>query len=80
MNLENYILPHIGHATTFPRPHPLLATLIENYASPLSLHVEASLIQHSLFEDFAFCASVLPGPLPRLATKAAITSFPLSLL
>ena len=56
MNLENYILPHMGHATDFRRPRPLLANVVENYVSPLSLHVEASSIQCYLFEDSSCCA------------------------
>lgn len=79
MNSENYILPHMGHAATFPRPRPLLAAIVENYAFPLSLHVNASSIQCSLFEDFGCFASVLLGPLTWLATKAAIAPFPPSL-
>ena len=69
----------MGHAVAFPRLRPLLAVFIENYVSPLSLHVEASSIQRSLFEDCACCASVLPGPLPWLTIKDAIAPFPLSL-
>lgn len=79
MNLENYILPHMGHAATFPRPRSLLAAVIENYASPLSLHVDTTSIQHSLFEYYVCGASVLPGPLLWLATYATIAPFPLSL-
>ena len=79
MNLENYFLPHMGHAVAFPRPHPLLAVVVQNYVSPISLHVKASSIQRYLFEDFGCCASILPGPLPWLATEVAITPFPLSL-
>ena len=79
MNLENYFLPHMGHATVFPRPRPLLATVIENYVFPLSLHVDASSIQCYLFEDFGFFASFLPRPLLWLVTEATITPFPLSL-
>ena len=75
MNSENYILPHMGHAVAFPRPRPLLVVVVANYVSPLSLHVEASSIQRSLFEDFGCCALVLLGPLPWLATEAAITPF-----
>lgn len=79
MNLENYFLPHMGHAVTFPRPCPLLVAVVENYVSPLSLHVEASSIQHSLFEDSFCCALVLPGPLLWLVTEVAIAPFPRSL-
>ena len=79
MKMESYILPHMGNATTFPRSCPLLAAVIEKYVSYLSLHVEASLIQCSLFEDYVCCASVLLWPLPWLATEAAITPFPVSL-
>ena len=79
MKMENYFLPHMGLAASFPRPRPLLTAVIENFVFPLSLHVEASSIQHYLFEDFGCCASVLPGPPPWLATKVAITPFPLSL-
>ena len=57
----------------------MLAAFIENYVSPLSLHVDASSIQHSLFEDYVCGASVLLGPLPWFTTKAATTPFPLSL-
>ena len=78
MNLENYFLPQMGHATAFPRPRPLLAAIISNSVFPLSLHVEVSSIQCSLFEYSIGCASVLPGPLPWLATEAAISPFPLS--
>jgi len=79
MKMENYFLAHMGHAIAFPRPHPLLAAVVENYVSPLSLHVEASSIQHSLFEDYVCCALVFLGPLLWLATEVAITPFPLSL-
>ena len=77
--MENYFLPHIGHVVAFPRPHPLLAPILANYVFPLSLHVDPSSIQCSLFQDYVCCASVLPGPLPWLATKAVVTPFPLSL-
>ena len=79
MKMKNYFLPHMGHAATFPRPRPLLAAVVANFVSRLSLHVAASSIQRSLFEDFGCYASVLLGPLSWLATKAAIAPFPLSL-
>ena len=79
MKMENYFLPHMGHAAAFPRPRPLLAAVIANFVFPLSLHVGASSIHHSLFEDYVCFASVLPWPLLWLATKAAITSFSLFL-
>jgi len=60
-------------------PDPPNVTTIQNYVSPLSLHVEASSIQRYLFEDFRCRALVLPGPLLWLSTKAAIAPFPLSL-
>ena len=69
----------MGHAAAFPRPHPLLAAIVANYVFPLSLHVEASSIWRSLFEDYVCCASVLPGPLSWLAIEAKITPFPSSL-
>ena len=79
MNSKNCFLTHMGRAAPFPRPRPLLATVVENYAAPLSLHVEASSIECYLYEDFGCYASVLLGPLPWFATEAAITPFPLSL-
>jgi len=79
MNSESYFLTHMGLATGFPWPHPLLTIVVENFVFPLSLHVDTSSIQHSLFEYYVCCASVIPRPLPWLATKAAIASFPLSL-
>ena len=79
MNLENYLLPRMGHAASFPRPRPLPTTVVENSIFPLSLHVEASSIQHYLFEYFGCCTLVLPRPLPWLTTKTAIAPFPLSL-
>lgn len=79
MKTENYFLPHMGHAATFLRPRPLLAVVVANFVSPLSLHVDASSIQRSPFEDYVCYASVLPEPILWLATEAAITPFPLSL-
>lgn len=79
MKMENYFLPHMGHTAALPRPHSLLAVVVAIYVSPLSLHVEVSSIQRSLFEDSVCCALVLPGPLPWHATKVTITPFPLSL-
>ena len=79
MKMENYFLPHMGHVAVFPTPLPLPTTVVSNYISPLSVHVEEYLIQHYLFKDFGCCASVLTGPLPWLAIEAAITPFPLSL-
>ena len=79
MNLENYFLPHMGHAAAFPRPRPLLAAVVAKFVFLLSLHVDTSSIQHSLFEGFGCCALVLPGPLLWLATEAATAPFPLSL-
>ena len=61
MNSKNYILPHMGHAVDFPRPHPLLAVVVENYVSPLSLHVDASSIQRSLFEDLVVVLQFFQG-------------------
>ena len=69
----------MGHVVAFPRPHPFLAAIVANFDSPLSLHVDASSIHHSLFEDYVCFASVLPWTLLWLATKATITPFPLSL-
>jgi len=79
MKMENYFLPHMGHVAAFPRPHPLLEIVVPDYVYPLFLHVDASSVQHSLFEDYVCCASVLAGPLLWLATKVAIAPFPLSL-
>lgn len=79
MNLENYILPYMGHVVAFLRPHPLLAAVVANFVFPLSLHVDASSIQCSLFEDYVCFALVLPWPLLWLATEAAIAPLPLSL-
>ena len=69
----------MGHAAAFPRSRPLLAAVIANFVFPLSLHVGASSIHHSLFEDYVCFASVLPWPLMWLATEAATAPFPLSL-
>ena len=76
MNSKNFFLPHMGHAIVFPRPCPFLAAVVANYVSPLSLHVDTSSIQCSLFEDYVCCASVLLGPLLQLTTEATITLFP----
>jgi hypothetical protein len=69
----------MGHAATFPRHRPLLATIIANFVFPLSLHVGTSSIHHSLFEDYVCFASVLPWPFLWLATEATTAPFPLSL-
>jgi len=79
MNMENYFLPHMGHAAAFPRPRPLLAIVVANFFFPLSLHVGTSSTHHSMFEDYAYFASVPPWPLLWLATKDIIAPFPLSL-
>ena len=79
MKMENYFLPHMGYVVAFSRPRPLLVAVVANYVSPLSLHVDASLIQRSLFEYYVCFTSILPGPLLWIATEAAITPFPLSL-
>ena len=59
----------MGHAIDFPRPHPFLAAIIANFVSPLSLHVDASSIQRSLFEDYVCCTSVLLEALCGLQLK-----------
>ena len=69
----------MSHAAAFPRPRPLLATIVANFVSPLSRHVDSSSIQCSVFEYYVCYALVLPGPLPWLATEATITPFPQSL-
>lgn len=76
----NYFLPHGGHAAAFPRPCPYLAVGVATFVSPLSLSVEASLIQHDLLEGFGHCASIILGPHLWLAIEAAIATYPLSLL
>ena len=65
--------------STFPRPLLWLIVEVVVSSSPLSLLVEASLIQHSLLEGFVLCASVLPRPLSQLATEVAIYASLLSL-
>lgn len=75
MKMENYFLPRMGHAAAFPSPHPLLAAVIAKFVFPLSLHVGASSIHHSLFEDYVCFASVLPWPFLWLATEAATLLF-----
>jgi len=79
MKMENYFLPHMGYAAAFLRRRPFLATIVANFVFPISLHVGASSIHRSLFEDCVCFASVLPWPLLWHATNAAIAPFPLSL-
>ena len=69
--MENYFLPHMGLAVAFTRPPPLLAAIVAKFFFPLSLHVSASSIHHSLFEDYVCFASVLLGPLSWLANSSA---------
>lgn len=51
MESKNYFLPHGGHAATFPTPRPWIATTVETSVSPLSLPLEASLIQQALLKS-----------------------------
>ena len=77
MKMENYFLPHMGLATTFPRPFPFLTVLVANSSSPLVVHVDASSIHHSLFEDYVCLASVLSWLLLWLSIEAIIPPCPL---
>ena len=67
-----------GSHCSFSKALSLACSCCSKLFFPLSLHVEASSIRHSLFQDSGFCASV-PGPLLWLATKATIGPFPLSI-
>jgi len=79
MKMENYLLPHMSHPTTFLRPRPLLEAVVENFVFPFSLLVDASSIHRSLFKNYVCFASILPWPSLWLATEAIITPFCLSL-
>ena len=69
---------NLRRASTLPRPLPWLATKVAIFVSPLSLLVEASLIQHHFLEGFGHFTSVLPRFPLQLATQVALSSYPLS--
>lgn len=66
------------HCTSIPTRHlPWLVAEVAVSASPLSLLVEASLIQHPLLEGFSHFASILPRLPLHIASEATINASPL---